>query len=289
MFCWVIFQLLKHVKLLRKIIIIFFLLILFQPVFSQADDNIRFSGRVKQLEDFYNRFNFRTDILGKIISDINNVIVEINSSKINFSKNQLIRFLLNSEKKLTVIDSMFIKTVCENNKPIVLGFYDDNWYALAQCNITFTNKQETLNLTLRNEVYPGHKSKWVIAGADAGFLNLLQKPKDTLSIISPISNDLNFLELSKAFNQPENLSQFFDKTIDLQEIPVLASLITSKQIKFNGVKRIVYHFLQIDGWIFTVEFFNREQGNSGWLISDIIKCNNEEKLKYKREKLHLMN
>jgi hypothetical protein len=273
---------------MKTLFIISFLFVLIHPGFSQVDENTRFAARVKQLEDFIHRFNFQTDILGNPITDISNVTIELNSNKIKFSKYQLIKFLFNSEKIITNEDSLFIQEICKKTNPEIISFYDDNWYAVTKCNVTYNNKAENLDLSLMNEVYPGHKSKWVICGSDANFLNVLQKAKDSLSILSPISNDLNFQELTKAFNQPDNLSQFFEKNTKLAQFPVLAALMKSKQIKFNNVKNIVYHFLQIDGWIFTVDFYNREQGNSGWLISEVKQCTKEEKQKYKTEKLHLI-
>jgi hypothetical protein len=57
------------------------------------------------------------------------------------------------------------------------------------------------------------------------------------------------------------------------------------QIKFVAVKSICYHYLQVPDWIFTVEHFERETKNAGWLITSIRPVSPEEQLRYERKLL----
>lgn len=45
--------------------------------------------------------------------------------------------------------------------------------------------------------------------------------------------------------------------------------VLTREIEFQDVIKIKYHFLLADKWIFTVENFPREALNSGWLINQI--------------------
>ena len=50
--------------------------------------------------------------------------------------------------------------------------------------------------------------------------------------------------------------------------------------------KIKYHFLLSDKWIFTVENFNRESLNSGWLINDMQKVSSLDVEKYRNKLLN---
>ena len=52
--------------------------------------------------------------------------------------------------------------------------------------------------------------------------------------------------------------------------------ILNREIEFQNVITIKYHFLLADKWIFTVEDFTREALNSGWLINDMQKVSSLE-------------
>ncbi len=45
--------------------------------------------------------------------------------------------------------------------------------------------------------------------------------------------------------------------------------VLTREIEFQDVNKIKYHFLLADKWIFTVENFPREALNSGWLINQL--------------------
>ena len=253
--------------------------------FSQQTTEIRLASRVKQLDEFFSRFNFITDILGNKIVGKDTAIVTINGVSKTLTRRLQISALIDMMKNHKDSDAEFINDICSNG--YLLNFYDKDWYAVATCNVVYKGKDVLLNLILKNEVYPDNRSKWVITGADADFLNTIPDPKDKNSIISPVSNDLNFQELSKAFSHPENLKQFFVQDFSLDPTSVFYALLQSKQLRFKGVKSIRYHFLQIKDWAFTVDFFNRSEGNSGWLLSDIISIKENEKNNYKKQVLKL--
>ena len=62
--------------------------------------------------------------------------------------------------------------------------------------------------------------------------------------------------------------------------------VLNREIEFQDVVKIKYHFLLSDKWIFTVENFNRESLNSGWLINDMQKVSSLDVEKYRNKLLN---
>jgi hypothetical protein len=69
--------------------------------------------------------------------------------------------------------------------------------------------------------------------------------------------DVNYLQYyaSKEY-QPDNLTLFF-------------YLVNAGAMKFEYVNEVIYHITDIPGWSMKVKEFNRNELNSGWLISDL--------------------
>ncbi|MBA4053983.1 MAG: hypothetical protein C0490_04655, partial [Marivirga sp.] len=55
------------------------------------------------------------------------------------------------------------------------------------------------------------------------------------------------------------------------------------QLKIEMINKITYHFLQLDGWIMSVNYVNRESKNSGWLIDVLKPATVQEKVNYIKE------
>lgn len=52
--------------------------------------------------------------------------------------------------------------------------------------------------------------------------------------------------------------------------------IKSGNMKFETVNGVKFHFFQIEDWYFEVSQFNRPGFNTGWLMSNLTKVDNEE-------------
>ena len=48
-------------------------------------------------------------------------------------------------------------------------------------------------------------------------------------------------------------------------------------MEYQNLGPLKFHFFQVDGWYFEVNFFNRPGNNSGWLISKLYKISDKEK------------
>jgi hypothetical protein len=60
-------------------------------------------------------------------------------------------------------------------------------------------------------------------------------------------------------------------------------MLSEGKVKIESIGRITYHFLQLDGWIMTVNYVNRESKNSGWLLATLRQADNQQKVKYLKE------
>jgi hypothetical protein len=84
----------------------------------------------------------------------------------------------------------------------------------------------------------------------------------------------------------EHLQSYFDSTaIQKNQSKSFCNAILKNQLKFLYVREIKYHFLQVSNYIFTVENFQRETLNSGWLISKVSVAGPADKENFKRNLL----
>ena len=97
-----------------------------------------------------------------------------------------------------------------------------------------------------------------------------------------MSHATNFISLSRALRDKKNLPDYLDA--DFLSYPSSKSFVRAllkNQLEYLYVKNIRYHFLQIDGWIFTVNDYPRKSIHSGWLVSSLQKSTPEEKESYR--------
>jgi hypothetical protein len=49
-------------------------------------------------------------------------------------------------------------------------------------------------------------------------------------------------------------------------------------IQFKSVRNVKFHFFQINDWYFEISEFNRRGHNKGWLISNLVKVPEDQKI-----------
>jgi hypothetical protein len=282
------------IKYLTLFLLIFFSAIcagqsMFSPNIVFQDDK-NFISEVKQLDQFVKRFNNEEDILTgnekskkEIVKEKENII------EFQEYRKRLLSSLLNHKdsnllNKLTID---FINFTCDEANHIFIRYSDDNWFATINCKIIYKEKPKNLILTLRIDGDYKIGFKWVLVGANADFLNIEATRKDTTKFIGPMNHELGFMDLLKVFDDSKNMPEYTSKQFMPDGLSILLFLVKTKEIKYLKVDSIRYHFLQIENWIFTVDYFNRYEINSGWLISSIIKTNDTDKLRYKKTVLSI--
>ncbi|MEO5682164.1 MAG: hypothetical protein ABIQ88_05950 [Chitinophagaceae bacterium] len=240
-----------------------------------------FIYEVKQIDEFFERFNNDT---GSFIRKA----YKTYRVKYSIDRPKLVRSLFNYETNSweTVLIDNFIKEVTQRN-PSRLNFRAPGWYARANCKFDYNGAVTDIPIILRIHTDSENRSKWVIAAVKAGFLKMdaqrapgaeNNRPK---KFINPASHANNFIELDKALADKENLDDYFEPAFfSRNNASGFYNSILNNRLKFLYVKDITYHFLQAGNWIFTVEYFQREALNAGWLINSLKKATPDEKAAY---------
>src|SRR6202020_417755 len=120
-------------------------------------------------------------------------------------------------------------------------------------------------------------SKWLLESAHSADLDQVSDsvPSSILfkskKFINPLSHITYFAGLSKALNDRKHIYDYLDSGfLNSSSSRKFLNALLKKKLIYQYVKKITFHFLQIEGWVFTVNEFNRESVNSGWLISSLI-------------------
>jgi|SRR5690554_428400 hypothetical protein len=250
-----------------------------QDIFKGLPEHL--AVQVKQLDQFIARFNSNENPIG----------VRIDSKKVS------------EEDRANTIASLFDMDLLEKEafrkkalkfiREVTgsgignLSFYDKEYYATIDCQILYKNKREDLTLTMALEGDRENGIKWVIVGANADFLQV-ETSKPSNDIIPPTNHEVDFVHLLEIFNVRKDLSNYVSERHGQNQLEVLNHMLKHEEIKMLNTTTPRYHFLQIPGWVFTVDFFNRSAKNSGWLISDLYEAKRSELLQYKIEKLSII-
>ncbi|MEM6265295.1 MAG: hypothetical protein AAGI38_22530, partial [Bacteroidota bacterium] len=107
------------------------------------------------------------------------------------------------------------------------------------------------------------------------------------AIINPVSHETGFMALRRAMSDTANLRNYFRCSDDRRELTYFAQEVRSGNIQYLQTNNITYHLLQIDGWIITLDLFDRESPNSGWLISSLRPAVDRDKDHYLKKVLNL--
>jgi hypothetical protein len=97
-----------------------------------------------------------------------------------------------------------------------------------------------------------------------------------------MSHEIDFMNINKAFQTPDNIGCYIGKNFKPNHLSLFIEAMNKQQLKFVSVNHVKFHFLQIDGWWFEINYLNRSDVNSGWLITNILQINQENHIALKR-------
>lgn len=267
---------------MKKIIAVIMFLVFVQTLSAQISvhdsmlDTL-FAYSVKSCDEFMARFNGDETAPG--ISKDEKEYRQRNILAL-FEKERLIEH----QNKYTVDNQLFrditafIKDVCGKNLKITLT--DKDFFACAYWKAKFQGKDKNLCIVLRYENIGNDVFRWGIAGVNGLVEN---KMLDTTSngTIRPVDHEVNFMQLKNILNQPNGkIEMFRSSNTNIDQLSYLSALINTKQITFSQCDSVVFHCLNVKGYLFKVAKFNRKDYNTGWLISDFQTINEEEKQRY---------
>ena len=249
-----------------------------------SDKEKHFIYQVKQIDEFFERFNNDS-------ASFVRQVYKTHNTKFNVDRKKLIRSLFNYENKnwsKSLIDS-FVAKGLKVEMPSSKNWYGDNWFAEANCRFRYNSTVIEIPVILKIVTDEKKRFKWVIAGVRQSLLKESDNSNTPITIrkiktnfINPADHGTNFIELENAFNEKDHLSDYFENSFFYRKnaVQFYHALITNK-IKFLFVKDVKYHFLNVNGFVFTVEYFPRESLYSGWLVNSLKACTSREMEKYK--------
>src|SRR6478736_2663383 len=251
------------------------------------DDESRLYAESKQVNQFFRRFNGEEDEKGNRYYE-----TDKQYRTVKLRKKYLGVLFDESNSGITrALKKEFVESILNASEASVLDFHVGNWF--AEVNVLFQMNGTDRTATLYMELEKSHLGyKWVISKAHADWLDPYYA-RDTVKIgrfLHPMSHELDFMNLRKAFAHSDSISQFTAKNFKPDHLSVITYETKKGNLKFKSVGIVRFHFFQIKGWYFEISYFNRSGYNTGWLISNLVKLKDDtEKNIMKRYLYHASN
>ena len=164
---------------------------------------------------------------------------------------------------------------------IKINYSDSTWAALAHCRGTIDKKPVSFDLYLTVKHRGDDMYKWVIAKAEGECFNITPQNTGGRIMLYPDDHETKFISLMRMTKeQPFNVRQFMAESFEYDVTSVFSYLVHSQRLKIDYVEELEFIFTQIPGYIFALKNFERESGNSGWLISQFARCSEKEKTEF---------
>ena len=260
---------------MRKTILI--ILALLPPALSSAqivgdmDDESKLYAQSKQVNQFFRRFNGEEDEKGNRFFPGDKQYRNLKLRKKYFG----VLFDASNTGIGNDMKNAFVRDVLDKAEPDVLDFHKTGWFSELQTTFTFNGKD--LPVTLFMELERAQLgSKWVISDVHIpGFEKyFLRDTTRAGRFLHPLSHELDFMNMRKAFVNIDSLSQFVRKKFEPDYVSLFLYEMGKGNLHFKSVQEVRFHFFQINGWYFELSQFNRPGYNTGWLISSLVKLNN---------------
>lgn len=172
----------------------------------------------------------------------------------------------------------FIQAVTDKNSPQLLDFHRGEWLAEVSTVFIYQGKEQPATLFLK--LQPQRLGyEWVIEEVYFQPFQVYFNKDTTASkkFLHPLSHELDFMNLRKAFNENENPESYTPTDFKPSFLTLFLYEIKRGSLRFKTVNDVKFHFFQIPGWYFELTEFNREGYNTGWLISNLVEASPEDK------------
>lgn len=254
-----------------------FMVILFSvaaqaQIIDNLGDESKLYAESKQVNQFFRRFNGEEDEKG-------NRYYPTDKQYRNTKLRKKFLGILFDESNSGIsreLKKEFTENVLNTADASILDFHGGNWF--AEVNMLMQTNGTDRTWTLYMELEKNHLGyKWAINKAHADWLDPYYV-RDTVRIgrfLHPMSHELDFMNLRKAFARSDSISQFTAKGFKPDHLSVLLYEAKRGNLKFKSVELVRFHFFQIKGWYFEISEFNRSGYNSGWLISNLVKLKDD--------------
>jgi hypothetical protein len=235
------------------------------------EDESRLYAESKQVNQFFRRFNGEEDEKG------NRYYARDKQYRNPKLRKKYLGILFDESNTgiSAALKSDFARHIIDNSSTAVLDFHGPNWFSEVHATFTFNGKEEPVILFMTLEKAQ-LGTKWVIQNVHAPMLDpyFIRDTTKVGRFLHPMSHELDFMNLRKAFANSDSISQFTVKKFEPDHLSVLLYEMKKGNVKYKTVQEVKFHFFQIEGWYFEISEFNRSGYNTGWLISNLVKVNN---------------
>ena len=266
----------KRMNKINLIIIFIFSVIVSQTKAQNynTDDVTQLYAATKQVNQFIRRFNGEEDLYGKRLYEKDRKYRTKALRKKYLSglfDNQ--NYAINSSLK-----TEFTNDVTNTSSAKYFDFYGKDWFAEVNIKFLYKGRTEDVILYFRIEKETGGY-KWSIINAYwHGYDKLFyQKPEPEYKFIHPMSHELEFMNLRKAFKYFKKMEYYTEKSFSPDYLTLFLYELKGGKFKFQEVSGVKFHVFQIEDWYFEIKNFNRKGNNTGWLISNLVKIPEKEK------------
>lgn len=224
--------------------------------------------RVKQFGEFVDRFNYKSDWKGNRITDEFATKVPRSNYILYLINGEDSRFSNPADSTYRKLCGEFISFVTDPSKPQTIDLYGGQVVAWAKVNVTYGGKDYKVKMIMIPEEAADRSVKWVISRVEA---DCFASVADSIQkqFIAPNSHETNFINMKK-INGSSNPIYFFSQSIATDTTLLFLTEVQSKRLKVQTIEQVTYH-ITFPGWEITVDDYNRNTTNSGWLISGVNK------------------
>jgi len=239
----------------------------------------RFRSQTKQINQFFRRFNGEED------EDGNRYYQGDKHYRDTKLRQNYLSILFDNQNSSLTEDTKktFIRLVTDKKEPEFIDFHEDEWF--AEVNASFLYKGKSEGVTLFMNIQPQGKGyEWVIHDVSySRFKKIFNKDtSDTKAFIHPMSHELDFMNLRKAFEPGKAPESYTIHEFEPNYLTLFLYELKLGNLKFETVHDLRFHFFQVDGWYFELSDFNRSGYNTGWLISNLVPINEKQEQALKR-------
>ncbi|MFH0756335.1 MAG: hypothetical protein V2B15_03510 [Bacteroidota bacterium] len=201
-------------RLPRYLVLTAIFLLLQGPLWGQLEfgldesRHLEYLRSIKQLSEFIDRFNQDSYEVPDLDPGRSRVLDRKQSIILLFNRNDP-RFDLSSPEYSDAYVELVLKfaeDIVENG--VYLNKHSDQIQAVVTASVLYKGVPDTVRIILTQEVDTPNLVRWVIADVEADFLEIPERDTTLVRFLSPVSHELGFMDLKKAFGEPEHLIDY---------------------------------------------------------------------------------
>ncbi|AZQ61785.1 hypothetical protein EI427_05910 [Flammeovirga pectinis] len=253
-----------------------------QTIGNYKGDESKLYAETKQFTQFIKRFNNEEDRNGQPYSTGSYKYRENNYRK------KYLEILFDGENTniSKQMKKNFIDEITDKKTPQYIEKHQGGYFAEVSTRFLYKGKNTDVTLYMQLE-QDSLGYKWSISDVYSKQLQgLFENNNPKKNFLHPMSHEIDFMNLHRAFGDKDEIEDYAYKGHEIDYISILFYLLKTEDLKFVTVTNVRFHIFQIENWYFTVEKFERDSYNSGWLISSLMPLKPEDIETMRRYVLH---